>query len=119
MMTSRVEDLEARLRLPVRTGNNCHHAAVAPAEQPRTEASAGGAQESTRSSAARSVGSPCAGSTSSTGASNQHTTVISPGLLGSGYFRDIANVLAGDGPSDVKKIGEVMLRHGLTPAPSG
>jgi hypothetical protein len=42
--------------------------------------------------------------------------VISPGLLGSGYFRDIAEVLAGDGPPDVEKIGELMLRHGLTPA---
>ena len=43
--------------------------------------------------------------------------VISPGLLGSGYFREVANVLAGDGPPDVEKIGEVMRRHGLTPAP--
>src|SRR5215207_6097404 len=43
--------------------------------------------------------------------------VISPGLLGSGYFRDVADVLAGDGPPDVKKIGEVMRRHGLTAAP--
>jgi len=43
--------------------------------------------------------------------------VISPGSLGSGYFRDIADVLAGDGPPDVEKIGEVMRRHGLTPAP--
>ena len=36
--------------------------------------------------------------------------VISPGLLGSGYFRDIADVLAGDGPPDVQMIGEVMRR---------
>ena len=43
--------------------------------------------------------------------------VISPGLLGSGYFRDVADVLAGGGPPDVEKIGEVMSRHGLTPAP--
>jgi quercetin dioxygenase-like cupin family protein len=43
--------------------------------------------------------------------------VISPGLLGSGYFRDVADVLAGEGPPDVEKIGEVMRRHGLTPAP--
>jgi quercetin dioxygenase-like cupin family protein len=43
--------------------------------------------------------------------------VISPGLLGSGYFRDVADVLAADGPPDVEKIGEVMRRHGLTPAP--
>jgi Cupin domain len=42
--------------------------------------------------------------------------VISPGLLGLG-FRDIADILAGDGPPDVDRIGEVMRRHGLTPAP--
>ena len=43
--------------------------------------------------------------------------VISPGLLGSGYFRDVAEVLAGNGPPDVEALGEVMRRHGLTPAP--
>jgi quercetin dioxygenase-like cupin family protein len=43
--------------------------------------------------------------------------VISPGLLGSDYFRDVADVLAGDGPPDIEMLGEVMRRHGLTPAP--
>jgi quercetin dioxygenase-like cupin family protein len=43
--------------------------------------------------------------------------VISPGLLGSSYFRDVAGVLAGAGPPDVGLLGEVMRRHGLTPAP--
>jgi quercetin dioxygenase-like cupin family protein len=43
--------------------------------------------------------------------------VISPGLLGSSYFSDVADVLAGGGPPDLEKIGEVMRRHGLTPAP--
>ena len=43
--------------------------------------------------------------------------VISPGLLGSGYFREVADVIAGGGPPDVERIGEVMRRHGLTPAP--
>ena len=43
--------------------------------------------------------------------------VISPGLLGSSYFRDVADVLSADGPPDIGKIGEVMRRHGLTPAP--
>lgn len=43
--------------------------------------------------------------------------VISPGLLGSSYFRDVGAVLAADGPPDIAKIGEVMRRHGLTPAP--
>ncbi len=43
--------------------------------------------------------------------------VISPGLLGPSYFQEVADVLAGDGPPDIEKIGEVMHRHGLTPAP--
>ena len=43
--------------------------------------------------------------------------IISPGLLGSGYFRDVADVLTGEGPPDVEVIGEVMRRNGLTPAP--
>jgi quercetin dioxygenase-like cupin family protein len=43
--------------------------------------------------------------------------VTSPGLLGSDYFRDVADVLAGDGPPDIEMLGEVMRRHGLTPAP--
>ena len=42
---------------------------------------------------------------------------FSPGLMGSRYFEDAADVLAGDGPPDVEKLGEVMRRHGLTPAP--
>jgi len=38
--------------------------------------------------------------------------------FGSGYFRDVAGVLACDGPPDVGLLGgEVMRRHGLTPAP--
>ena len=43
--------------------------------------------------------------------------VISPGLLGSSYFRDVADVLAGGGPPDIERLGEVMRRHGLTAAP--
>jgi hypothetical protein len=31
--------------------------------------------------------------------------VISPGLLGSGFFREVADVIAGGGPPDVEKIG--------------
>jgi quercetin dioxygenase-like cupin family protein len=45
--------------------------------------------------------------------------VVSPGLMGSTYFREIAAVLAGGGPPEIEKIGEVMRRHGLTPAPPG
>jgi len=44
-------------------------------------------------------------------------SVIAPGLLGSSYFREIGAVLGGGGPPDFEKIGEVMRRHGLTPAP--
>jgi quercetin dioxygenase-like cupin family protein len=43
--------------------------------------------------------------------------VISPGLMGSAYFKDVGAVLAGGGPPDIEKIHEVMRRHGLTPAP--
>jgi hypothetical protein len=51
------------------------------------------------------------------GADARFLAVISPGLLGSGYFREVADVIAGGGPPDVEKIGEAMRRHGLTPAP--
>jgi quercetin dioxygenase-like cupin family protein len=44
--------------------------------------------------------------------------VVSPGILGPGYFRDMASVLgaAKDGPPDPAAFGEVMRHHGLTPA---
>jgi quercetin dioxygenase-like cupin family protein len=47
--------------------------------------------------------------------------VVTPALLGPGYFEEIAAVAAeaaaAGGPPDPARIGEVMLRHGLTPAP--
>jgi hypothetical protein len=45
--------------------------------------------------------------------------LVTPGLLGPDYFRDIAAVIAAasGGPPDLLAIGEVMKRHGLTPAP--
>jgi quercetin dioxygenase-like cupin family protein len=45
--------------------------------------------------------------------------VVTPGLLGPDYFRDVAAVVdaAAGGPPDLAAIGEVMRRHGLTPAP--
>jgi len=45
--------------------------------------------------------------------------VITPGILGPAYFREIADVAraAAGGPPDPVAIGEVMRRHGLTPAP--
>jgi quercetin dioxygenase-like cupin family protein len=45
--------------------------------------------------------------------------VVTPGILGPGYFRDAAAVIdaAGGGPPDLAAIVDVMRRHGLTPAP--
>jgi hypothetical protein len=40
---------------------------------------------------------------------------LTPGVLGPGYFREIAALLAGGAPDPVK-MKEVMLRHGLHPA---
>ena len=52
-------------------------------------------------------------------ASAKVLAVITPGILGPEYFREIADVVKGavGGPPDPKAIGAVMLRHGLTPAP--
>lgn len=43
--------------------------------------------------------------------------IVTPGILGPDYFREIAGVLdaAPGGPPDVAALGEVMRRHGLTP----
>lgn len=44
--------------------------------------------------------------------------IISPGVFGAAYFHEVADVIAASqGPPDVAAIGEVMRRHGLTPAP--
>src|SRR5947209_6639340 len=44
--------------------------------------------------------------------------IATPAVFGPAYFREIADVLAASagGPPDMAAIGEVMLRHGLTPA---
>jgi quercetin dioxygenase-like cupin family protein len=43
--------------------------------------------------------------------------IVTPGILGPDYFYEVAGVLdASDGPPDLAAIGEVMRRHGLTPA---
>ncbi len=42
--------------------------------------------------------------------------IVTPGILGPEYFREIAT-LAAAGPPDPVALGEVMRRHGLTPAP--
>jgi quercetin dioxygenase-like cupin family protein len=44
--------------------------------------------------------------------------VLSPGVLGPAYFREMAALLA-DGPPDRARLKETMLRHGLVPAPGG
>jgi quercetin dioxygenase-like cupin family protein len=45
--------------------------------------------------------------------------IVSPGILGPEYFREVGAVVAAaaGGPPDMAKLGEVMRRHGLTPAP--
>jgi quercetin dioxygenase-like cupin family protein len=45
--------------------------------------------------------------------------VVTPGLLGPAYFREVAEVLraAAGGPPDLGALAAVMRRHGLTPAP--
>lgn len=45
--------------------------------------------------------------------------ISSPGVMAPAYFREIHDVLASGpgGPPDPARIAEVMLRHGLTPAP--
>ena len=45
--------------------------------------------------------------------------IVTPGVLGPDYFREIAAVLgaAAGGPPDFAALSVVMRRHGLTPAP--
>jgi quercetin dioxygenase-like cupin family protein len=45
--------------------------------------------------------------------------IATPAVFGAAYFREIGEVLAGTagGPPDPGALGEVMRRHGLTPAP--
>lgn len=45
--------------------------------------------------------------------------IATPGVFGPAYFREIGDVLAASagGPPDLAAVGEVMRRHGLTPAP--
>jgi quercetin dioxygenase-like cupin family protein len=45
--------------------------------------------------------------------------VSTPGVMSPDYFRELRDVIAAaGGPPDPATIAEVMLRHGLTPAPS-
>jgi quercetin dioxygenase-like cupin family protein len=44
--------------------------------------------------------------------------IVTPGILGAAYFCEVAAVLdaAAGGPPDLGAVGDVMRRHGLTPA---
>jgi quercetin dioxygenase-like cupin family protein len=42
--------------------------------------------------------------------------VATPGVFGSAYFREVADVLASEGAPDLGALAAVMRRHGLTPA---
>ena len=42
--------------------------------------------------------------------------ILTPGVLGPGYFREVA-ALAAAGAPDPAKLKEIMLRYGLVPAP--
>jgi quercetin dioxygenase-like cupin family protein len=44
--------------------------------------------------------------------------IASPGVFGPAYFKEMSEVLAASagGPPDLAAVGEVMRRHGLTPA---
>jgi quercetin dioxygenase-like cupin family protein len=41
--------------------------------------------------------------------------LLTPGVFGVQYFREIRELLASGGPPDPKKASEIMLRHGLVP----
>ena len=45
--------------------------------------------------------------------------IATPAVFGPAYFREVGEVLAASagGPPDLAALGEVMRRHGLTPAP--
>jgi len=43
--------------------------------------------------------------------------VLTPGVLGPEYFREIGAELATGAPPDPAKLGAIMARHGLIPAP--
>ncbi len=43
--------------------------------------------------------------------------IVTPGLLGAGYFHDLAATITPGAPPDLAAIAAVMQKHGLTPAP--
>jgi len=53
------------------------------------------------------------------GVDTKMLAIVSPGILGPDYFREIAALVkaAAGGPPDAVALAAVMRRHGLTPAP--
>jgi quercetin dioxygenase-like cupin family protein len=45
--------------------------------------------------------------------------VVTPGVLGPEFFREIAAIAAPGAPPDQEKMADVMARHGLVPVPGG
>ena len=43
--------------------------------------------------------------------------VLTPGVLGPEFFREMAVAIGGPAPPDPARMGEIMKRHGLIPAP--
>ncbi len=43
--------------------------------------------------------------------------VLTPGVLGPEFFREMSAALSGPTPPDPRMLGEIMNRHGLIPAP--
>ena len=44
--------------------------------------------------------------------------ILSPGVLGPQYFKEMAALLSAGAPPDPAKMKETMLRYGLVPAPT-
>ncbi|WP_298961799.1 cupin domain-containing protein [uncultured Methylobacterium sp.] len=58
------------------------------------------------------------GFTNASGAPATCLCVLTPGVLGPEYFREIADLVATGAP-DATRVREIMLRHGLVPADLG
>jgi mannose-6-phosphate isomerase-like protein (cupin superfamily) len=41
--------------------------------------------------------------------------IVTPALIGPGYFKEMAAIVNAGGPPDVEKLKAVMLKHGLVP----
>jgi quercetin dioxygenase-like cupin family protein len=54
-----------------------------------------------------------------TGRTARSLGVVTPGVLGPEFFREIAAIAVPGAPPDPKKMAKVMARHGLVPVPNG